>query len=180
MAESSVNSKFRLLGGGAPSDKASFPLSARTPEQTAPAAPAAAPPAPVQAEPAPPAPSQAGPSQAEPIFLSDSADGSDLLDTGGIVQPLAQLCTTREVQTPFLAAIAGPSGAGKTFALRRVAKAIEQLSDLSGRKRTHRHPTADSSSSATVLRPGQRRRCSARSRSPSLHSCRGMLAPRPS
>jgi hypothetical protein len=129
LAESSVNSKFRLLGGGAPSDKVPFPLSARThAEQTTPTAPATPPPpAPIQAEPAPPAPSQPELSQAEPIFLSDSADGWDLLNTAEIVQPLAQLCATREVQTPFLAAIAGPTGAGKTFALRRVAKAIEQL-----------------------------------------------------
>jgi len=33
-----------------------------------------------------------------------------------------------QVQTPFLAAIAGPSGVGKTFALRRLAQAIAELS----------------------------------------------------
>ena len=93
------------------------------------------PPAPVQAEPPAPAPSQAEPVQAEPIFLCDSADGSDLLNTAEIVQPLAQLCTTPQVQTPFLAAIAGPTGAGKTFALRRLAKAIEQRSASPGASR---------------------------------------------
>ena len=66
--------------------------------------------------------------KAEPIFLCNSADGADLLNAAEIVQPLAQLCATPQVQTPFLAAIAGPTGAGKTFALRRLAQAIEQLS----------------------------------------------------
>lgn len=118
MAEFSVNSKVRLLGGGAAGDKASFPLPAPThAEPTAPAAPAASPPAPIQAE---------------PIFLCDSADGADLLNAAEIVQPLAQLCATPQVQTPFLAAIAGPTGAGKTFALRRLAQAIEQLSASPG------------------------------------------------
>ena len=37
---------------------------------------------------------------------------------------------TPQVQTPFLAAILGPSGAGKTFALRRLTQTIEQLSAL--------------------------------------------------
>ena len=41
---------------------------------------------------------------------------------------------TPQVQTPFLAAILGPSGAGKTFALRRLAQTIEQLSASSGRR----------------------------------------------
>ena len=75
---------------------------------------------------APPPP--ATPSRAEPIFLGNSADGADLLNAGQIVQPLAHLCVTPQVQTPFLAAILGPSGAGKTFALRRLAQMIEQLS----------------------------------------------------
>jgi len=139
LAESSVNSKIRLLGGGAPSDKASFPLPAPThAELTAPAATAAPPtstppPAPVQAAPPPSAsPPPPAPIQAEPIFLCDSADGSDLLNAAEIVQPLAQLCATSQVQTPFLAAIAGPTGVGKTFALRRLAKAIEQLSASPG------------------------------------------------
>src|SRR5271163_5162934 len=75
---------------------------------------------------APPPP--AAPVRAEPIFLGDSADGVDLLNAGQIVQPLAHLCVTPQVQTPFLAAILGPSGAGKTFALRRLAQSIVELS----------------------------------------------------
>src|SRR4029079_10429205 len=65
---------------------------------------------------------------AAPVFLGDSADGADLLNVAQTVEPLAQLCVTREAQTPFLAAILGPSGAGKTFALRRLAQAIDELS----------------------------------------------------
>ena len=116
MSEPSVSSKVRLLGEVATSDKPSFPLTARAPAQSA------APPVSITAPPSPAA------VQAEPIFLGDSADGADLLSAGQIVQPLAQLCVTPQVQTPFLAAILGPSGAGKTFALRRLAQAIEQLS----------------------------------------------------
>ncbi len=117
MSEPSVNPKVRLLGEVGTSDKPLFPMPARAPAQ--PAAP------PVSITP----PSLA-PVQAEPIFLGDSADGADLLNAGEIVRPLAQLCVTPQVQTPFLAAILGPSGAGKTFALRRLTQMIEQLSAL--------------------------------------------------
>jgi hypothetical protein len=67
-----------------------------------------------------------------PVFLSDSAEGADLLEATAIVQPLAQLCVTEQVQTPFLAAIAGAPGAGKTFALKRLARAIEALAGAAG------------------------------------------------
>jgi hypothetical protein len=116
LSEPSVSSKIRLLGGVTPSDRPVLPLTARVPAQpTSPAVPtvSAAPPA---------------LSRPEPIFLGDSANGADLLNIDQIVQPLAHLCVTPQVQTPFLAAIAGPSGAGKTFALDRVAWAIEQRS----------------------------------------------------
>ena len=115
MSEPSVNSKVRLLGEIGTSDKPSIPLPARASAQSA------APPVSIT----PPAPS--APVQAEPIFLGDSADGADLLNASQIVRPLAQLCVTPQVQTPFLAAILGPSGAGKTFALRRLAQTVEQL-----------------------------------------------------
>jgi hypothetical protein len=115
LSEPSVNSKVRLLGEVGTSDKPSFPMPARAPAQSA--AP------PVSITPPPPIPVQA-----EPIFLGDSADGADLLNSGQIVQPLAQLCVTPQIQTPFLAAILGPSGAGKTFAVRRLAQTLEQLS----------------------------------------------------
>ena len=116
MSEPSVNSKVRLLGGVGTSDKAAFPTPDRAPAQSA------APPVSIVPPPL------AAPVRAEPIFLGDSADGADLLNAGQIVQPLAHLCVTSQVQTPFLAGILGPSGAGKTFALRRLTQTIEQLS----------------------------------------------------
>ena len=115
MSEPSVNAKIRLLGDIGTSDKPVFPTSAKAPAQSA------APPVSIT-------PPSAASVRAEPIFLGDSADGADLLDADQIVQPLAHLCVTPQIQTPFLAAILGPSGAGKTFALRRLAQAIEQLS----------------------------------------------------
>jgi hypothetical protein len=120
VSEPSVNAKGRLLREAGTSDKPAFPTPAKAPTQsTAP---------PVSIAPPPPA----APVRVEPIFLGDSADGADLLNAGQIVQPLAHLCVTPQVQTPFLAAILGPSGAGKTFALRRLAQTIEQLSASSG------------------------------------------------
>ncbi len=117
MSEPSANPKLRLLGEAATSDKPSVvALSPRAPAQSA------APPVSI----APPAPT--APVHAQPIFLGDSADGADVLNAGKIVQPLAQLCVIPQVQTPFLAAILGPSGAGKTFALKRLSQAIEHLS----------------------------------------------------
>ncbi|HZZ62645.1 MAG TPA: hypothetical protein VFE63_16020 [Roseiarcus sp.] len=114
MSEISEKVKVRLLGGD-------------------PIEPAAAPPlhrpAQAGAGSGPPAP---GPKWAPPIFLSDSAEGADLLEATAIVQPLAQLCVTEQVQTPFLAAIAGAPGAGKTFALKRLARAIEALAGSAG------------------------------------------------
>ncbi len=68
------------------------------------------------------------PLQTDTIFLGDSVDGADVLGAAELVQPLAQLCVTPQVQTPFLAAIAGASGSGKTFASRRLAQAIVELS----------------------------------------------------
>jgi hypothetical protein len=116
LSEPSVNSKVRLLGDVGTSDKPALPMPAKGPGQSAAPPVSIAPPPPV------------APGRAEPIFLGDSADGADLLNAGQIVQPLAHLCVTPQVQTPFLAAILGPSGAGKTFALRRLAQTIEQLS----------------------------------------------------
>jgi hypothetical protein len=114
LSEPSVNSKVRLLGGIGATDKSSIPLPARTPAQAdAPLVSIAPPPAQVQSE---------------LIFLGDSADGADVLNTAQLIQPLAQLCVTPQVQTPFLAAIAGAPGAGKTFALRRLGQAIVELS----------------------------------------------------
>jgi hypothetical protein len=108
-----VNSKIRLLGGIGASEKSSSSLPPRAPAQPAAPPVSIAPPASVQSE---------------PLFLGDLPDGPDVLNVAQILQPLAQLCVTPQAQTPFLAAIAGPSGAGKTFALRRLAQAIAELS----------------------------------------------------
>ena len=116
MSEPSVNAKVRLLGEVGTSEKPTFPSPGKFPAQSA--AP------PVSIAPPPPA----APVRAEPIFLGDSAEGADLLNADQIVQPLAHLCVTPQAQTPFLAGILGPSGAGKTFALRRLTQTIEQLS----------------------------------------------------
>jgi hypothetical protein len=116
LSEPSVNSKLRLLGDVGTSDKPVLSTPARASAQSA------APPVSI----APPPPAAA--LRAEPIFLGDSAEGADLLNASQIVQPLAHLCVNPQVQTPFLAAILGPSGAGKTFALRRLTQTIEQLS----------------------------------------------------
>ncbi len=107
MSDISENARVRLLGGRAPGEKPPTPLPPR--------------PSPQPASPPDPVPPQ---TPVEPIFLADSADGADVLDAAQVVRPLAQLCMTSQVQTPFLAAIAGPGGAGKTFALRRLAQMI--------------------------------------------------------
>ena len=111
MSEISEKAKVRLLGE-------------RTPEPSV----SSSPPKPVQADAAP----SLVDSVSAPVFLSDSAEGADVLDATAIVQPLAQLCVTAQVQTPFLAAITGAPGAGKSFALKRLARAIETFSGSSG------------------------------------------------
>jgi KAP family P-loop domain len=118
LSELSVNAKARLLGEVGTNDKPTFPSPGKFSAKTA------APPVSIAPPPA------AALVRAEPIFLGDSAEGADLLNAGQIVQPLAHLCVTPQVQTPFLAGILGPSGAGKTFALRRLVQTIEQLSAL--------------------------------------------------
>jgi hypothetical protein len=116
LSEPSVNAKARLLGEVGTGDKPTFPSPGKFPAKSA------APPVSIASPP------PAAPVPAEPIFLGDSAEGPDLLNVGQIVQPLAHLCVAPQVQTPFLAGILGPSGAGKTFALRRLTQTIEQLS----------------------------------------------------
>src|SRR5208283_5202714 len=117
LSEISEKAKVRLLGGG-PEDIPSAPPPPNPPRQAAPSTDPAPPPLP--------------PKSVEPIFLSDAAEGADVLEAALIVHPLAQLCVTEQVQTPFIAAIAGPPGAGKTFALRRLAQMIENLTGSAG------------------------------------------------
>ncbi len=117
MSEISEKAKVRLLDGGA-KDIRSVPPPPNPAPHAAPRAEAALPPLP--------------PKSAEPIFLSDAAEGADALEAKLIVQPLAQLCVAEQVQTPFLAAITGPPGAGKTFALWRLALTIENSAGSAG------------------------------------------------
>ena len=117
MSEIGARARIRLLGGGAEK-----PLISPSPKPTeADGRPV------VESEIAPPSVPASG-----PVILSDAAEGADLLDAASVVQPLAQLCVTPQVQTPFLAAIAGPAGSGKSFALNRLARAIEGLTGSAG------------------------------------------------
>ena len=118
MSETGDKSRFRLLGGGLVDKTASKP--APKPASDTPAEP---PPA--------EAPANVGP-VAKPIFLGDSADAADILETALFIQPLAQLCATPQIQTPFVAAIVGPAGSGKSFALKRLAQKVEALQHAPG------------------------------------------------
>ena len=105
------------------------------------------------------------PKPADAIFLSDAAEGADLLEAAQIVQPLAQLCVTGQVQTPFLAAIAGPPGAGKTFALKLLAQMVENSAGSAGALARVVVARVDASDGAEPHgRACQRRLCGSRSR----------------
>jgi len=107
LSEMSEKGKVRVLGGGLA-------------EKPAPITPAAEQ---VPAE----VPSSISAPSGTLLFLADTAESADLLDTALVVQPLAHLCSMPRVQTPFVAAVAGPAGAGKTFALKRLGEEIETL-----------------------------------------------------
>ena len=87
--------------------------------------------------PAPPFPTSAPPTlQAgshEPIFYADTGDRADLQNIGDAIAPLAELCALGEAQTPFLVGVVGPSGSGKSFALRRLTDTVENLAEAAGR-----------------------------------------------
>ncbi|RBP05032.1 hypothetical protein DFR50_13717 [Roseiarcus fermentans] len=119
VSEISQTARIRLIGDGAPAKPAPLVAPADAPAPRA---------APAEA----PARAPAAERPAAPIFLSDAADGADVLGAAAIVQPLAQLCVTGAAQTPFLAAIAGPAGAGKSFALKRLAQTVEKLAGTAG------------------------------------------------
>jgi hypothetical protein len=65
----------------------------------------------------------------EPVFYADAGDRADLQNIGEAIAPLAELCALREAQTPFLIGLVGPSGSGKSFALRRLTEAVESLAE---------------------------------------------------
>ena len=86
-----------------------------------------APHAPAAVEPA----SQAAPR--EPIFYADTGDRADLQNIGEAVAPFAELCVLGEAQTPFLIGVVGPSGSGKSFAVRRLAETVETLAEAAAK-----------------------------------------------
>ena len=69
----------------------------------------------------------------EPVFYADVGDRADLQNIGEAIAPLVELCALREAQTPFLVGLVGPSGSGKSFALRRLTEAVESLAEAAGK-----------------------------------------------
>ena len=94
--------------------------------------------APDRASPAPPtlpgvAPSVLQRPLHDPVLYADDNECADLRNTAEAIRPLAELCVIGEAQTPFLAGIVGPSGSGKSFALRRLIEAVEGLAAAAGK-----------------------------------------------
>jgi hypothetical protein len=69
----------------------------------------------------------------DPVLYADSTDCADLRNAAEAIEPLAELCVVAEAQTPFLAGIVGPPGSGKSFALRRLVEAVENLAAAAGK-----------------------------------------------
>ncbi len=69
----------------------------------------------------------------ESIFYADTSDRADLQNIGEAIAPLAELLALGEAETPFLAGVVGPSGSGKSFALRRLAESVEALAAAAGK-----------------------------------------------
>jgi len=97
-----------------------------------------APSAPDAGRPAPPMPPTVEPTvlqraPGDPVFYADANDGADLRNTVEAIEPLAELCVVGEAQTPFLVGIVGPPGSGKSFALRRLVEAVEDLAAAAGK-----------------------------------------------
>ena len=69
----------------------------------------------------------------DPVLHADASDCADLQNTTEAIRPLAELCVVAEAQTPFLAGIVGPSGSGKSFALRRLVESVETLAAAAGK-----------------------------------------------
>ena len=123
MSEISEKAKVRLLGGEG--EKQTTSLSSAAAAQTVGPDNGGAAPSPQKST--------------NPVFLSDSAEGADLLDAALVVQPLAQLCVAEQVETPFLAALTGSPGSGKTFALKRLGQRPGPLGDAALKCSTSGH-----------------------------------------
>jgi len=82
---------------------------------------------------APPLPIASLAAPDEPILYADTSDTADLRNAAEAVAPLAELCALGKAQTPFLIAIVGPSGSGKSFALRRLTEALESLTEAAAK-----------------------------------------------
>lgn len=68
----------------------------------------------------------------DPVFLADGAAGADLLGITEALQPIAQLCSHADTQTPLMIALVGAAGSGKSFALHRLTAAIKDPRAPSG------------------------------------------------
>lgn len=67
------------------------------------------------------------------MFLADSSLGPDLLDVTEAIRPIAELCARRDTQTPLTIGVVGRRGAGKSFALDRLAAGVESLGAAAAR-----------------------------------------------
>jgi KAP family P-loop domain len=60
-------------------------------------------------------------------FLADVRTGPDLLGISDAIQPIIEVIAHRDLQTPMMIAIVGPSGSGKSFVLNRIVAGVEVL-----------------------------------------------------
>ena len=66
------------------------------------------------------------PTSLEPLLLG-SADMADVADLTAALAPLVELCLSEQAQTPFRIGLIGPLGAGKSFALNHLRRALADL-----------------------------------------------------
>ena len=61
------------------------------------------------------------------VFLAESRDGPDGLEVTEAIRPIAELCAHRQTQTPLVLGVVGRAGAGKSFALERLAGLVGEF-----------------------------------------------------